>query len=158
MNRRSWVRWPDSFSDNRKSKIENLKWMGVFAIALTFAFGVVVAHAQTPFYQGKTITIVVGYLAGDGYNIWARLLAAHMVKHIAGNPNMIAQNMPGGRVDDHGESYLQRGQAGRFDDGVYRSVALSRSIDWQEGSAVRLGKVRLGGLDGEYPVVVLHEH
>ena len=53
------------------------------------------AQAQTPFFQGKTITIVVGYLAGDGYDIWTRLLAAHMGKHIPGNPNMIAQNMPG---------------------------------------------------------------
>jgi tripartite-type tricarboxylate transporter receptor subunit TctC len=52
-------------------------------------------QAQTPFYQGKTITIIVGYLAGDGYDIWARLLAAHMGKHIPGNPGMIAQNMPG---------------------------------------------------------------
>lgn len=51
--------------------------------------------AQTPFYQGKTITIVVGYLAGDGYDNWARLLAAHIVKHIPGNPNIIVQNMPG---------------------------------------------------------------
>jgi tripartite-type tricarboxylate transporter receptor subunit TctC len=58
-------------------------------------FGVASASAQAPFYQGKTITIIVGYLAGDGYDIWARLLAAHMGKHIAGNPNMIAQNMPG---------------------------------------------------------------
>jgi tripartite-type tricarboxylate transporter receptor subunit TctC len=53
------------------------------------------AHGQTPFYQGKTITIVVGYLAGDGYDIWARLLAAHINKHIPGNPGMIVQNMPG---------------------------------------------------------------
>ena len=53
------------------------------------------AHAQTPFYQGKTITIIVGYLAGDGYDIWARLLAGHLGKHIPGNPNMIVQNMPG---------------------------------------------------------------
>ena len=53
------------------------------------------ADGQTPFYQGKTITIVVGYLAGDGYDIWARLLAAHMSKHIPGNPNVMAQNMPG---------------------------------------------------------------
>ena len=53
------------------------------------------AHAQVPFYQGKTITIIVGYLAGDGYDIWARLLVAHMGKHIPGNPGMIAQNMPG---------------------------------------------------------------
>jgi tripartite-type tricarboxylate transporter receptor subunit TctC len=51
--------------------------------------------AQTSYYQSKTITITVGYQPGDGYDIWARLLAAHMGKHIQGNPNMIAQNMPG---------------------------------------------------------------
>jgi tripartite-type tricarboxylate transporter receptor subunit TctC len=53
------------------------------------------ANAQAPYFQGKTITIVVGYQAGDGYDIWARLLAAHMGKHVPGNPGMIAQNMPG---------------------------------------------------------------
>ena len=52
-------------------------------------------EGQTPYYQSKTITIIVGYQAGDGYDIWARLLAAHMGKHIPGNPNLIAQNMPG---------------------------------------------------------------
>ena len=57
--------------------------------------GLAPAQAQAPFYQGKTITIIVGYLAGDGYDIWARLLVAHMGKHIPGNPGMIAQNMPG---------------------------------------------------------------
>ncbi|HEY7556198.1 MAG TPA: tripartite tricarboxylate transporter substrate-binding protein [Candidatus Binatia bacterium] len=53
------------------------------------------AQAQAPFYQRKTITIVVGYQAGDGYDIWARLLAAHLSKHIPGQPAMIVQNMPG---------------------------------------------------------------
>jgi len=51
--------------------------------------------AQSPFYQGKTMTIVVGYLSGDGYDIWARVVAAHMPKHIPGNPGVIVQNMPG---------------------------------------------------------------
>src|SRR6266513_4457160 len=53
------------------------------------------AAAQSPFFQGKTITIIVGYQTGDGYDIWARLLAAHVGKHIPGNPGVIAQNMPG---------------------------------------------------------------
>jgi tripartite-type tricarboxylate transporter receptor subunit TctC len=39
--------------------------------------------------------MVVGYLVGDGYDVWARLVAGHMSKHIAGNPNFIVQNMPG---------------------------------------------------------------
>jgi tripartite-type tricarboxylate transporter receptor subunit TctC len=52
-------------------------------------------HAQGSFYQGKTVTIIVGYQSGDGYDIWARLLAAHLPKHIPGEPAMIVQNMPG---------------------------------------------------------------
>jgi tripartite-type tricarboxylate transporter receptor subunit TctC len=51
--------------------------------------------AQTPFYQGKNVTIVVGFLVGDGYDLWARALAAHIAKHIPGIPNIIVQNMPG---------------------------------------------------------------
>ncbi|HEY7218626.1 MAG TPA: tripartite tricarboxylate transporter substrate-binding protein [Candidatus Binatia bacterium] len=62
--------------------------LGVFLIAPS-------ALAQSSFFQGKTITIIVGYQAGDGYDIWARLLAAHMGKHIPGNPGLIAQDMPG---------------------------------------------------------------
>ncbi len=54
------------------------------------------AYAQGPsFYQGKTIRIVVGSDSGGLYDLWARLLAKHMPKHITGNPNMIVQNMPG---------------------------------------------------------------
>jgi tripartite-type tricarboxylate transporter receptor subunit TctC len=54
------------------------------------------ACAQTtPFFQGKTIRIVVGLPAGDVYDLWARLIAKHMTKHIPGNPNFIVQNMPG---------------------------------------------------------------
>jgi tripartite-type tricarboxylate transporter receptor subunit TctC len=51
--------------------------------------------AQAPYFQNKTILIIVGYQAGDGYDICARLLAAHIGKHIPGNPNLIVQNMPG---------------------------------------------------------------
>ena len=54
------------------------------------------AYAQgSSFYQGKTIRIVVGSDSGGLYDLWARLFAKHMPRHIAGNPNMIVQNMPG---------------------------------------------------------------
>jgi tripartite-type tricarboxylate transporter receptor subunit TctC len=52
-------------------------------------------YAQAPYYQGKTITIVVGTVAGDLYDLYARALAQFMGKHIPGNPNIIVQNMPG---------------------------------------------------------------
>jgi tripartite-type tricarboxylate transporter receptor subunit TctC len=53
------------------------------------------ADAQTPFYQGKTITIIVSTKAGDVYDLYPRLVAEFMPKHIPGNPNIIIQNVPG---------------------------------------------------------------
>jgi tripartite-type tricarboxylate transporter receptor subunit TctC len=53
------------------------------------------ALAQEPFYRGKTVTIVVGYSAGGGYDQYARLVARHLGRHIPGQPNVIVQNMPG---------------------------------------------------------------
>jgi tripartite-type tricarboxylate transporter receptor subunit TctC len=54
-----------------------------------------VLHAQAPYYQGKSIKVVVGFTTGGFYDRWARLLSRHMPKHIPGNPEMIVQNMPG---------------------------------------------------------------
>jgi len=51
--------------------------------------------AQAPFYQGKTVRIAVGYLAGDTHDLWARAYARNIGKHIPGNPDVIVQNMPG---------------------------------------------------------------
>ena len=68
------------------------KWILGLALILFPRFEV---SAQAPFYQNKTVTIVVGYQAGDGYDIWARVLAAHMGKHIPGNPNFMVVNTPG---------------------------------------------------------------
>src|SRR5512145_3534076 len=52
-------------------------------------------HAQPQFFAGKTIRIVVGLPAGDVYDLYARMLAEHMGKHISGNPSIIVQNMAG---------------------------------------------------------------
>src|ERR687892_532076 len=53
------------------------------------------AQAQAPFYQGKTITILVGTKAGDVYDLYPRMLAAFLPKYIPGSPNIIVQNVPG---------------------------------------------------------------
>jgi tripartite-type tricarboxylate transporter receptor subunit TctC len=52
--------------------------------------------AQANFYQGKTITLIIGTTAGSAYDTYARLLAQHLGRHVPGNPGFIAQNMPGG--------------------------------------------------------------
>src|SRR4051794_28973469 len=53
------------------------------------------ALAQDAFYRGKSVTIVVGYSAGGGYDQYARLVARHLGRHIPGQPSVIVQNMPG---------------------------------------------------------------
>jgi tripartite-type tricarboxylate transporter receptor subunit TctC len=47
------------------------------------------------FYQGKTLTFIVGFSSGGGYDSYARLLARHLPNHIPGNPTVIVQNMDG---------------------------------------------------------------
>jgi tripartite-type tricarboxylate transporter receptor subunit TctC len=51
--------------------------------------------AEDEFFKGKTITVVVGYSVGGGYDQYARVLARHFGSHIPGNPNVLVQNMPG---------------------------------------------------------------
>lgn len=51
-------------------------------------------HADD-FYKGKTLTIIVGFTPGGGYDFYARLLARFMPNHIAGHPTTIVQNEPG---------------------------------------------------------------
>jgi tripartite-type tricarboxylate transporter receptor subunit TctC len=50
--------------------------------------------AQAPYYQGKTITLIVGSGAGTAYDMYGRLLGNHISKYIPGNPTVLVQNMP----------------------------------------------------------------
>jgi tripartite-type tricarboxylate transporter receptor subunit TctC len=56
------------------------------------------AHAAEPveqFFARRTVTIVIGYTAGGSYDLYGRMVARHLGKHIPGQPTVIAQNMPG---------------------------------------------------------------
>ena len=69
-------------------------------ISIAFAFAVIVAGmaaAQTPeqFYKGKNIDLVIGYPPAGSNDVYARLLARHLGKHIPGNPTIVPQNKPG---------------------------------------------------------------
>lgn len=61
------------------------------------ALPVSASQAQTPeeFYAGNTIDLYIGYSVGGGYDLYARMLAAHMGKHIPGNPTIVPRNMEG---------------------------------------------------------------
>jgi tripartite-type tricarboxylate transporter receptor subunit TctC len=67
----------------------------LIAVFTGLAFFPVIASAASPFYEGKTIRIIVGYSAGGGYDQYARAISRHMGKHLSGNPPIIVENMTG---------------------------------------------------------------
>ena len=68
--------------------------MAVFAAA---AFVPNAARAQDPaaFYAGKSVELDIGYSVGGGYDLYGRLLARHLGRHIPGNPTIVPKNMEG---------------------------------------------------------------
>jgi tripartite-type tricarboxylate transporter receptor subunit TctC len=71
--------------------------MGLAALILISALASALAatDAVSQFYKGKTISIVVGFNVGGGYDGYARLVAQYWGKYIPGNPSIIVRNMPG---------------------------------------------------------------
>jgi hypothetical protein len=53
------------------------------------------AQAPADFYRSKNVELYVGYSVGGGYDLYARMLARHMSKHIPGNPTVVPKNMEG---------------------------------------------------------------
>jgi tripartite-type tricarboxylate transporter receptor subunit TctC len=64
----------------------------VFSLLLLWAPAL---FAQSPFYESKTVRIIVGYPAGTTHDTWARLAAQYMSKYIPGNPGFVVQSMTG---------------------------------------------------------------
>ena len=56
---------------------------------------VAAADEVADFYRGRTLTVLISYSVGGGYDLYARLLAHYLGRHIPGNPNVVPQNMPG---------------------------------------------------------------
>jgi tripartite-type tricarboxylate transporter receptor subunit TctC len=66
-----------------------------FGLALALLGLVPSLASAEDFYQGKTLTIMVGFSPGGGFDMNARLLARHIGKYIPGNPTVIVTNAPG---------------------------------------------------------------
>src|SRR5258705_6194900 len=53
------------------------------------------ADPVADFYAGKQITLLIGTTTGGGYDLYGRMLARHIGRHIPGTPEVIVKNMPG---------------------------------------------------------------
>ena len=68
--------------------------VGIAAAILLSAVSVR-AQPVADFYRGKTLRMLIGYGPGGGYDIYGRLVAEFLPRHLPGNPTIVAQNMPG---------------------------------------------------------------
>ena len=70
------------------------KW-GVALIVAGLLNGANGVLGQDQFYRGKVARVIVGFPPGGGYDTYARLIARHMGKYVAGNPTIVVDNMSG---------------------------------------------------------------
>src|SRR3954467_12593176 len=65
-------------------------------VALLAAAPTAQAEPIADFYRGKTVRVIIGYGPGGGYDIYGRLAAEFLGRHIPGHPTIVVVNMPGG--------------------------------------------------------------
>ncbi len=53
------------------------------------------AEPVADFFRGKQLRMIVGSAVGGGYDLYARVLARELGKHIPGEPSIVVQNLPG---------------------------------------------------------------
>jgi tripartite-type tricarboxylate transporter receptor subunit TctC len=84
----------------RRARTRNLA-RRLHARAAGIAFALLIsaqpAHAAGAgdFYKNRSVSIIIGYSVGGGYDTYGRLLARYLGEHIPGRPNVVPQNMPG---------------------------------------------------------------
>ena len=69
-------------------------WIAVLAVLLASGFAGA-GRADDEFLRGKTVTFIVPTAPGGGYDTYSRLIARHIGRFLPGQPNVVAQNMPG---------------------------------------------------------------
>ncbi len=69
--------------------------IGLVSLAAAMAALLPSPAAAADYFAGKSIELLIGAPPAGGYDIYARLVARHIGRHIPGNPNVVAKNMPG---------------------------------------------------------------
>jgi tripartite-type tricarboxylate transporter receptor subunit TctC len=85
-------------SNRRMRVIRLMVPFGLLSACVSGILGAASAAAQgpSPVFSGKTVTMIIGFGPGGGYDTWGRLVAGHIGAHLPGHPSVVAQNLPGG--------------------------------------------------------------
>jgi tripartite-type tricarboxylate transporter receptor subunit TctC len=78
-----------------KSLVRASKPVSCGLVALALLSTIARADGVEDFYKGKSVSLIIGYSVGGGYDLYGRLVARHMGKYIPGKPTIVPQNMTG---------------------------------------------------------------
>jgi tripartite-type tricarboxylate transporter receptor subunit TctC len=84
------------------------KSFGAAAVATGIVLTVWPAAAQTPFYQGRQLKVLVGFTPGGGTDLFGRIIAEGLARSIEGKPTVLVQNMPGAGSVVASNYYVQK--------------------------------------------------
>src|SRR5688572_9210763 len=103
------------------------------------------ADPAADFFAGKQVKMVIGYPAGSGYDVHARLLARHMGRYIPGSPAMISQNMLGaGSIRATNFVYNVAAKDGLTIGSINRSVPLAPLLNTTEKEQTQFDPLKFG--------------
>ena len=110
------------------------------AAAILLSAGPTRAQPVADFYRGKTLRMLIGYGPGGGYDIYGRLVAEFLPRHLPGKPTIIAQNMPGAG-SFAAASYIQ--DVAPKDGTVFGSLAQTLALDSMTNTSAKVDVAKM---------------
>jgi tripartite-type tricarboxylate transporter receptor subunit TctC len=99
------------------------------------------------FYKDRTITFIIGSAPGGGYDTYSRLIASHLGRHIAGQPTIVPQNVPGaGSIRAANYLYNVAPKDGTAIGMVDEAILLNQILGAQDPNTEAVNRSWLGGI------------
>ncbi len=122
--------------------MKRLAWM-LLPLTLSAAPSPSNADPIADFYKGKTLRMLIGYGPGGGYDLYGRLVAEFLPRHIPGNPMIVPQNMPGGGSFVAAKFMYE---AAPKDGTVFGSLAQTLALDSMTNMTIKLDATKFSYL------------
>jgi tripartite-type tricarboxylate transporter receptor subunit TctC len=114
--------------------------LAALSAGIVAAVDIAKADPVADFYRGKTMSLVVGFPPGGGYDTYVRVLASHFGRFVPGHPNVVASNMPGaGSLTAANYTYNKAAPDGLFLS-MFASAAAMESLLGNKAAAFDLTK------------------